>query len=107
MITVDRRTLLQLLTVAGTARLLGGAAPAAAAEGLELGPPEDFSYDWLKRHARGLAAEPYDAPPRPDPAIVERIDYDAHGKLKFDKDKALFGESAYPISFQHLSLIHI
>ena len=103
MTALDRRTLLQVLLAAGAARLVGGAAPAAAqAKGLSFGPAQAFSYDWLKRHARDLSARPYEAPPRPDPAIVERIDYDAHGKLRFRKDFALYREGSYPISFQHV-----
>ncbi len=101
---IDRRTLLQLLLAAGTAHVVGGNGTARAADvpGLAFGPPEDFSYAWLKRHAREIAAKPYQAPPRPDPAIVKQIDYDAHGKLKFKKDHALYHDSAYPISFQHV-----
>ncbi|MEQ9607034.1 MAG: glucan biosynthesis protein D, partial [Kiloniellaceae bacterium] len=103
MTALDRRTLRQVFLAAGAARLVGGAAPAAAqAQGLSFGPAQAFSYDWLKQHARDLAAQPYEAPPRPDPAIVERIDYDAHGKLRFRKDFALYREGRYPISFQHV-----
>jgi glucans biosynthesis protein len=102
MAAFDRRTFLQLFLAAGTARLIGGAAPAAAATGLKFGPSEPFSYDWLKRYARALAAGPYQAPPRPDPSIVSRIDYDAHGKLRFRKEFSLYRESAFPVSFQHV-----
>lgn len=102
MAAFDRRTILQLLLAAGTARAVGGASPAAAATGLKFGIAEPFSYDWLKQHARELAAAPYKEPPRPDPAIVSRIDYDAHGKLRFRKEFALYREGAYPISFQHV-----
>ena len=100
----DRRSLLQLLLAAGTARLIGGAGPAAAATGLQFGEPQTFSYDWLKQHARDMAAQPYQEPPRPDPAIVSRIDYDAHGKLRFRKEYSLYREGAYPISFQHVGM---
>ncbi|MEX2449896.1 MAG: glucan biosynthesis protein D [Rhodospirillales bacterium] len=100
----DRRTLLQLLLAAGTARLIGGAAPAAAATGLTFGPAEPFSYDRLKRHARDLAARPYREPPRPDPSIVSKIDYDAHGKLRFRKEFSLYRNGPFPISFQHVGM---
>ena len=102
MFALHRRSFLQVLAAAGAASLLGGARAARALVGVSFGPPQDFSYDWLKRHARELAAKDYSPPPRPDPGIVERIDYDAHGKLKYRKERALFGESAYPISFQHV-----
>ncbi|MBK1695823.1 glucan biosynthesis protein [Rhodovibrio salinarum] len=101
---LTRRTMLQLSAAAGLARLFTGPAQAQAPDGLKLGPAESFSYEWLKRHARELAAQPYDAPPRPDPEIVQRIDYDAHGKLDYRMNYALFPESAYPISFQHVGM---
>jgi len=101
----DRRSLLQLLLAAGTARLLGNGRPAAAAaDNLSFGPAEPFSHDRLKRHARALAARDYAAPPRPDPAIVSRIDYDAHGKLRFRKEFSLYRDGTFPISFQHVGM---
>src|SRR3546814_12496932 len=58
----------------------------------------------LKRRALDMAARPYREPPRPDPAIVSRIDYDAHGKLRFRKEFSLYRDGAYPISFQHVGM---
>lgn len=104
MAAFDRRAFLQLLAAAGTARLIGASRPAAAAAGLKFGPPEPFSYAWLKDHARALAAKPYQSPPRPEPGIVARIDYDAHGKLRFRKQFSLYREGAYPVSFQHVGM---
>lgn len=104
MAAFDRRSFLQILLAAGTARLIGGAAPATAATGLQFGPPAPFSFDWLKQHARDLAARDYQAPPRPDPAIVGRIDYDAHGKLRYRKEFSLYRDGAYPVSFQHVGM---
>src|SRR3546814_9727767 len=43
-------------------------------------------------------------PPRPDPDIVQKIDYDAHGKLRFRKDFALYRDGSFPISFQHVGM---
>lgn len=99
----DRRTLLQLMIAAGTARVLGSPSTAAAAS-LAFGPPEPFSYDWLKQHALDLASRPYQEPPRPDPSIVSKIDYDAHGKLRFRKEFSLYRDGVYPISFQHVGM---
>src|SRR3546814_20950614 len=65
---------------------------------------EPFSYDWLRQHARELAAGPYPEPPRPDPSIVSRLDYDAHGKLRYRKEFSLYREGAYPISFPHVGM---
>lgn len=102
MVTLNRRTFLQLLLAAGASRLISGAALATPVTGLKFGEPKSFSYDWLKRHARACAARPYQAPPRPDPSIVSKIDYDAHGKLRYRKECLLYRDSAYPISFQHV-----
>jgi glucans biosynthesis protein len=101
---LDRRSFLQVLAAAAAAQALGAHRAEAAPDGLAFGPAEPFSYDWLKDHARDLAAQPYQAPPRPEPAIVSRIDYDAHGKLRFNKDFALYREGAYPVSFQHVGM---
>jgi glucans biosynthesis protein len=104
MTAFDRRAFLQLMLAAATARAIGAAAPATAATGLAFGPAEPFSYDWLKAHARDLSTQPYREPPRPDPAIVSKIDYDAHGKLRFRKEYALYREGAFPVSFQHVGM---
>ena len=76
--------------------------------GLHFGPAHPFSFDGLVRRARELAGRPYQSPYRPAPEVVEQIDYEAHGKIRFDPDKALYGpesggaESAYPATFFHL-----
>ena len=110
---LDRRGFLQVLGAAAVARAIGGVGGAAAADtpaganapkGLAFGPVEPFSYDMLKRRALEMAAKPYVPPPRPDPAIVSRIDYDAHGKLRFRKEFSLYRDGAYPISFQHVGM---
>ncbi|MFC7051913.1 glucan biosynthesis protein [Hansschlegelia quercus] len=101
---LDRRTLLQLGLAAQAAIALGGQARAQGGDRLQFGPPAPFTYDLLKGLAKDLASKPYKEPARPDPAIVQKIDYDAHGKLKFKPEHALYGESAgaYPITFMHV-----
>lgn len=103
---IDRRALMQLALAAQAATAFGGPALAdeATPDGLKLGPPAPFSHDILKRLAKDLAAKPYVEPARPDPGIVQRIDYDAHGKLKYRPDFALYGKTpgAYPITFMHV-----
>ena len=51
-----------------------------------------------------MAARPYVPPPQPAPDVVRRIDYDAHGKLRFRPEYALFGDGpgVYPVTFQFL-----
>lgn len=99
---LDRRNFLKLALAAQAFAAL----PAnAALPNLRFGEAQPFSPDWLKAHAQALAAAPYSPPPRPDPGIVASIDYDAHGKLKYKNDFALYGDghpSAFPITFMHV-----
>ena len=105
--SLDRRSFLQLTAAVNAATALGiGAAGAQPAPGLAFGPPQPFSFEALKRLARDRATKPYEPPPRPNPEIVQKIDYDAHGKLRFRLDAALWGDggSAFPVSFQHVGM---
>ena len=107
--SLDRRNFLQLAAAVNAAALLPSAATAAtepAAPALTFGPAEPFSYDKLKQLARVRAQKPYVAPPRPDPSIVQKIDYDAHGKLRYKLESALWSESGsvFPVSFQHVGM---
>lgn len=76
----------------------------AAEPGVRFGPAQPFDFDWLIGHAREMARRPYDPPPRPAPDVVQRIDYDAHGKLRTRPEAALWSTSGgvYPITFVHM-----
>src|SRR3546814_18195952 len=78
-----------------------------AADGLKLAKAQPFSHDALIAQARALAARPYIAPPVLSRAVLERIDYEAHGEIKFKIDDQLFvdGPGAYPLPFFHLCQI--
>ncbi len=97
----DRRT---FIAASGASLALAalGFPPAALAENsIELGQPEPFSFDALVARAREMAAQSY-APPPPLPAdVLDRIDYEALGKLSFDADYALFkdGPGQFPVTF--------
>ncbi len=85
--------------------MLGVAAPAfAKPERLQLGEPKPFTFDALIERAQKLSTAAYVEPYRPAPDLVKRIDYEAHGKLRFKTDNALFAEGAgvYPATFFHL-----
>lgn len=101
---LDRRTF--LAAAAGTAGLAasGFSGDAIAAEGLTYEAAEPFSFDALKARVREMAARPYAAPPTPLPEVLQRIDYDAHGKIRFRTDRALWadGPGRYPVTFFHL-----
>lgn len=77
---------------------------ATTSQALHWGDPTPFSFDALIAQAEALARAPYQAPPAPPGDILERIDYDAHGKLKYKTDHALFadGPGRYPVTFFHL-----
>lgn len=57
-----------------------------------LGPADPFSFDSLKALARSLAAEPYSPMAIPDADTLERLDYDAHNKIRFRPDTALWAD---------------
>jgi glucans biosynthesis protein len=100
---VDRRTFLGT-TAAGALLSCLPVTFSAAAAGLEFGPRRDMSFESLVEQARALAQAAYAPPLRPDPEIIQQIDYDAHGKIRFKPDLALFasGEGVYPATFFHL-----
>ena len=98
----DRRSF-----IAGAAALsaLGWPAGAGAqAPALKLAPAEAFDFEGLKARAKAMAARAYEPPPAPRPDVLERIDYDAHGKIRFKPEMALWadGPSPWPVTFFHL-----
>jgi glucans biosynthesis protein len=102
---LGRRAALGLLALAGLAAPLPRVRPARA-QGLRLGPPEPFGFERLVAMAEALAGQPYVAPPRPDPAIVAMIDYDAHGKIRNRAESAVWanGPGVYPVSLHHVGM---
>ncbi|POR50763.1 glucan biosynthesis protein [Bosea psychrotolerans] len=101
---LDRRTLLAGASATATLAALGFSPAALAQQGLKLGVAEAFGFEGLKARARDLASRPYQAPPSPRADVLERIDYDAHGKIKFKPEMALWanGPSPWPVTFFHL-----
>lgn len=102
--SLDRRNLIRSAGATAALAALGFAPAALAQQGLKLGTAEDFGFDALKARARALAAQPYAPPASPRADILERIDYDAHGKIKFKPEMALWanGPSPWPVTFFHL-----
>jgi glucans biosynthesis protein len=94
-----------LAALAGTP--LGRQAGAQSGEDrLHYGPPEPFSFERLIERAREMSKGPYSPPSRPNPEIVQRIDYDAYGKIVSDPDYALYanGPGVYPILLKHVGM---
>lgn len=98
---MDRRTVMAGMALSGL-----GFSAHAQGTGLEFGPASAFSFDKLIEMAKANGAAAYVAPARPSPAVLERIDYDAHGKIRFKPDMALWGAGAdarrFPATFFHL-----
>ena len=96
---LDRRTLISAAAAAAATRA-GAQTPA----GLSFGPAEPFDFEGLSTLAKTLAAKPYEAAPRVAPDILQKIDYETHGKIRYRPDKALFadGPGQYPATFFHL-----
>jgi len=100
---LDRRAMLKTLGALGMIAALDPAL-ADTANGLKLGEAGAFSFDLLKSQAAALAALPYKAPPLIAGDILDQIDYEAHGKIFYRADHALFanGPGDYPVTFFHL-----
>ncbi|OVZ59116.1 glucan biosynthesis protein D [Pigmentiphaga sp. NML080357] len=98
----DRRTFLAAMSALAVAAL--GHAPAAAAAGLKLGRRSPFSFERLREEARRAAQRPFQPVPVPSWPILERLDYAAHGQIRFKPDYALFadGPGQFPVTFFHL-----
>ena len=99
---IDRRSF--LAGALGAFAATGAPLSASEVAALRFGPASPLSFDALKQRARDLARAPYIPPTRPAPEVLQQIDYDAHGKIKFKTDLALWanGPSAFPVTFFHL-----
>lgn len=91
-----------LLALGGALPRLPLAAPAAGA--LRFGPALPFSFDALAERAAALAKKPHVPPPRATPAIVQQIDYEAWGQIRYRPEAALAaqGPGLYPATFFHV-----
>jgi len=66
-----------------------------------LAPPAAFSFDLLADRARALAMAPHVPTPVEQPEVLERIDYDAHWRIRF-RPEATVMAGATPVQFFHL-----
>lgn len=101
---LQRRSLLTAASAAAALASLGLPGTALAQAGLKLGQPTPFSFEGLIAQAKALAASPYAGVPPLPRDVLERIDYEAHGKIRFNTDYALFrdGPGIFPVTFFHL-----
>lgn len=75
------------------------AAPQAFAPSLSA--PAAFGYDLLADRAKALALAPYVPTPVEQPEVLERIDYDAHWRIRF-RPEATVTVGKTPVQFFHL-----
>ena len=103
---IDRRTFIVSAGATATLAALGIRSSGAPAPALKLGDSDPFSFDLLIGRAKELASRPYVEPQGPPGDILNKIDYDAHGKISYKAEYALFanGPGLYPITFFHLGL---
>jgi glucans biosynthesis protein len=101
---MDRRQFLSCAAATAGLAASGFSSRALAGQKLRVAEPTPFSFEALKRRARDMARSAYAPPRRPSPEILNQIDYDAHGKIKFKADYALWadGPSRFPVTFFHL-----
>jgi glucans biosynthesis protein len=71
---------------------------------LRFGPAQPFSFNALTERAAALAKAPYEPPSVALPSVVQQIDYEAWGNIRYRPDYALFaqGPSLYPATFFHV-----
>ena len=101
---INRRTFLHSAAATATLLSLGVPLEALADNRVKLGKAANFSFEALIAQAQAQAQKPYQAQPTAPREILEKIDYEAHGKIKFNTDYALFanGPGQFPVTFFHL-----
>lgn len=101
---LKRRTVLVSAAASAALAALGIPAPALAAGRIRLGKGQAFSHEGLVAQAQAMAARPYVAPVTAPAAILDKIDYEEHGKIRYHADDALFakGPGQFPVTFFHL-----
>ncbi|MDQ7970832.1 MAG: glucan biosynthesis protein D [Oxalicibacterium faecigallinarum] len=100
----SRRTFISSTSAAAALAALGVPLDVLAAGRIKLGKPAGFSFENLIEQARVAATQPYKPQARPPADILEKIDYEEHGKIKFNTDSALYakGPGQFPVTFFHL-----
>jgi glucans biosynthesis protein len=104
--SLDRRTLLKGAAASAAALNPLTEALGAQSDGLQFEPPVPFSYELFKSQARDRSHSSYAPPPRPEPEVLQKINYEEWGKIRYRDDYALFvnGPGRFPVTFFHLGL---
>ncbi|MGR0140079.1 glucan biosynthesis protein [Pseudomonas sp. RSP] len=90
----------EFLTYASLAALL----PALNRTALAAEQASPFSFEQLIEQAQADALKPYIYPSTASAALLEKLDYRAHGQIRFKSEQALFakGPGQFPVTFFHL-----
>lgn len=101
---MNRRTFLNSAAATAALAALGMTPEALAAHRLTLGNAASFSFETLIAQARTAAQSAYQEQRKAPADILDKIDYEAHGKIRFNTDVALFadGPGQFPVTFFHL-----
>ncbi len=99
----NRRRFLSLLASAAASTAFPWSNALSAEAGLALGSSSLFSWEGLIKEAQLMAKQPYQPAPQLKHELLEQIDWEAHGKIHFKSENALFAEGPgqYPIEFFH------
>ena len=103
---IDRRNLIAAGLFGSMSAALAPARVGAAEppHRLIFGPRRDFSFAWLVKHAKSLAASSYVETPPSSPDIVRSLDFAVSQKITFRPESTLWGNgSGYPVRFFHLT----
>ncbi|WP_420564530.1 glucan biosynthesis protein [Thalassobaculum sp.] len=73
----------------------------AGMHGPDFGKSTPFDAETLVRRAAEMAKQPFTQRQSPAPEITPAIDYQTHGAVRYDRDKALFGKAggSFPVTF--------
>ncbi|WP_111495964.1 glucan biosynthesis protein [Marinobacter bohaiensis] len=104
---MDRRTLLKMFAAAGVQGIPASALfHSATAQARPIGVVRDFSYAWLKGHARELAGRPYESHEGDLPRSLKNLSWDDYQAIQFRPEKSLWQEEgmAFRAQLFHLGL---
>ena len=101
---LNRRELLRLSSIATILATSGIPLSARTDTKLKFGKPAPFTFQKLCETVQKLSHQPFTAPTAPADELLDQIDYDAHGKIRFKSEKALWAEGPglFPVTFFHL-----
>lgn len=105
---MKRRDLLESTAFGAAFAVLGmvlGRAPSLAAQE---GPAARFDWQWLREHARTLAAAPFEPPADARPPQIRALSWDEYVAIRYRAEKALWRQEELPfqIQFFHLGIFY-